>query len=54
MLRVRWKDELFDMVSDANIEHYGLAWNVAAVPEPASGVLILLAAGMFMQRRRRT
>jgi hypothetical protein len=53
MLRVRWKSELFDMVSDANIEQYGLAWSVIAVPEPASGALILIPIG-FLTRSRMT
>jgi hypothetical protein len=43
LLRVRWKSELFDMVSDANIEQYGLAWSVAAVPEPGTIGLLLLS-----------
>jgi hypothetical protein len=53
MLRVRWKGELFDMVSDANFEQYGLAWSVA-VPEPATAGLMLLAAALmtFGTRRR--
>jgi hypothetical protein len=43
MLRVRWTGELFDMVSDANSEQYGLAWSVASVPEPGTIALFLLA-----------
>jgi hypothetical protein len=53
MLRVRWKSELFDMVSDANIEQYGLAWSAVAVPEPATAGLILLAAALMMFGPRR-
>jgi Subtilase family len=44
MLRVRWNNELFDVVNDANIEQYGLAWAVAAVPEPGTFMLLLLSA----------
>jgi hypothetical protein len=43
MLRVRWTDELFDVVSDANAEHYGLAW-AANVPEPATVFMLAMAA----------
>jgi hypothetical protein len=39
---VRWNNELFDMVNDANFEQYGLAWSVA-VPEPGTIGLLLLA-----------
>ena len=35
MLRVRWTEELFDIVGDVNAEHYGLAWSTLAVPEPS-------------------
>jgi hypothetical protein len=54
MLRVRWKSELFDMVSDANIEQYGLAWSAAAVPEPATiGLLLLSVLSLAAIRTRR-
>jgi hypothetical protein len=50
-LRVRWFNEVFDMVGDANQEYYGLAWSTAvhavgevAIPEPASLVLVAVAA----------
>jgi hypothetical protein len=42
MLRVRWTGEVFDVVSDANIEQYGLAW-AANVPEPATFFLVATA-----------
>ena len=32
MLRVKWTGEVFDLVTDANVEQFGLAW--AAVPVP--------------------
>ena len=35
LFRVHWTSELFDLVGDANSEHYGLAWSVA-VPEPGT------------------
>jgi hypothetical protein len=44
LLRVHWTSELFDMVSDANSEHYGLAW--AAVPEP--GTIMLAICAVFV------
>ena len=36
MIRVRWVEELFDTVGDANFDQYGLAWSTATtnVPEP--------------------
>jgi Subtilase family len=43
-LRVRWFREVFDVVSDANQEFYGLAWSAVAIPEPASAILLTLAA----------
>jgi hypothetical protein len=49
-LRVRWFNEVFDRVADANQELYGLAWwagpglQTAAVPEPASAILLAMAA----------
>ena len=39
MLRVRWTGEIFDLVADANIAKYGLAWSATAVPEPAAMLL---------------
>jgi hypothetical protein len=53
-LRVRWFGELFDVVGDANQEFYGVAWATAAVPEPASVVLLVAAAlfcGIVLRRR---
>jgi hypothetical protein len=50
-LRVRWLKEVFDRVSDADQEFYGLAWSTAAaaigqvaIPEPASLMLVAVAA----------
>ena len=52
MLRVRWTEEMFDLVGDANREHYGLAWMVA-VPEPGTLVLIAIALlGAMIPRSR--
>jgi hypothetical protein len=45
MLRVRWAGEIFDLISDANAEHYGLAWATVAVPEP--GTLTMFAVVVF-------
>ena len=48
-LRVRWFNEVFDRVADANQEFYGLAWSAGAalgavaIPEPASLVLLAMA-----------
>ncbi|QDV32442.1 S8 family serine peptidase [Tautonia plasticadhaerens] len=58
-LRVRWFGELFDLVGDANMETYGLAWSTAFIPEPGSAVLALIGAagigttGLVRLRRRR-
>jgi hypothetical protein len=54
MLRVRWKSELFDNVSDANAEQYGLAWNVTSVPEPGTLLMLLLASLTLTLRRTRS
>ena len=43
MLRVRWTEEMFDIVGDLNIEQYGLAWSTTSVPEPAAFLLLLMA-----------
>jgi hypothetical protein len=50
-LRVRWFKEVFDRVSDADQEFYGLAWSTVAaalgaatIPEPASFLLVVMAA----------
>ena len=51
LLRVRWHEELFDLVGDANSEFYGLAWAVI-VPEPATILLLLTAAAMLLVTRR--
>jgi hypothetical protein len=53
MLRVRWTGELFDMVSDANSEQYGLAWSVGAVPEPGTLLMLLFASFTLATRRTR-
>lgn len=52
MLRVRWTEEMFDLVGDVNIEQYGLAWADVMVPEPTALVLALLATAMCGTRRR--
>ena len=53
MLRVRWTDEVFDVIGDINAEQYGLAWATVAVPEPAtfSMMAMMLAALCFARRR---
>ena len=43
-LRVRWFDDIFDLVGDANQELYGLAWSGTAVPEPGAIALFALGA----------
>lgn len=58
-LRVRWFGEVFDLIGDANMETYGLAWSTAFVPEPGTIFLVLLgasgigAAGLVRTRRGR-
>jgi hypothetical protein len=55
MLRVRWTEEMFDLVGDLNIEQYGLAWSAtAAVPEPTTLLLVTLAALPLITTRRRS
>lgn len=49
LLRVRWTGEHFDQIGDANQALYGLAWAGVAVPEPATWVLALVAAGFFVR-----
>jgi hypothetical protein len=59
-LRVRWFKEVFDRVNDSDQELYGLAWSTAgvavgaiAIPEPASIMLLVMAAvGAGAPRRR--
>jgi hypothetical protein len=57
-LRVRWFDEVFDRVADADQEIYGLAWSAAAaleplvVPEPASALLLAAATSTVVMGRR--
>jgi hypothetical protein len=42
------------MVNDANIEQYGLAWSVAAVPEPGTiGLLLFAGLSLAALRTRR-
>ena len=53
ILRVRWTEEMFDLVGDANIEQYGLAWASVAIPEPTALVLALLATAIFGNVHRR-
>jgi hypothetical protein len=53
MLRVRWTGEIFDLVADANLAKYGLAWSAtAAVPEPGTLALVGVAISVFAARRR--
>jgi hypothetical protein len=58
-LRVRWFKEVFDRVADADQEFYGLAWSAgvnlaaAAIPEPSSFVLLVIAAMACGSKRRR-
>jgi hypothetical protein len=51
-LRVRWFTEVFDRVDDADQELYGLAWSAVAIPEPASVVLLMVAALVYGASRR--
>jgi hypothetical protein len=58
-LRVRWFKEVFDRVTDADQEFYGLAWATAAtalgavaIPEPASATLLMILALVFGLSRR--
>ncbi len=46
MLRVRWTEELFDFVGDANFTKYGLAWSTS-VPEPSAFVLGVFGAAIL-------
>ena len=52
LLRVHWTSELFDIIGDANSEHYGLAWSVA-VPEPGTIMLLAMMPPFFFGTRRR-
>jgi hypothetical protein len=53
MLRVRWTEELFDVLGDTNAEQYGLAWATFAVPEPTTlSLLTILLAACGLARRR--
>ncbi len=57
-VEVRWTDENWDFGTNDLAVDYGVAWSgfaaPAAVPEPATGVLVLLGlgAGAFVRRRR--
>jgi hypothetical protein len=53
VLRVRRFGEVFDFLGDDDSEAYGLAWHAAAVPEPATAVLALLALAALACRLRR-
>lgn len=55
MLRVRWTEEVFDLVGDSNFAKYGLAWSTtaAAIPEPTSVALLVIAAACALPSRRR-
>jgi hypothetical protein len=53
MLRVRWTEEMFDVIGDLNLEQYGLAWSTTAVPEPTAFVLVLLGLPCLLNSRRR-
>jgi hypothetical protein len=53
MLRVRWTEELFDTIGDANVEQYGLAWAVA-VPEPSTLLMLTTLLTVICLSRRRT
>ncbi|MAE66474.1 MAG: hypothetical protein CMJ18_19570 [Phycisphaeraceae bacterium] len=49
-VKVRWTQELFDVVGDLNETPYGLAWSGVLVPEPAT--VAILVAGLIAARRR--
>ncbi len=52
VLRVRWTQELFDFVGDAQTEDYALAWEV--VPEPGTIILLLVGStGLLVAVARR-
>jgi hypothetical protein len=53
MLRVRWVSEVFDVVADANLEKYGLAWAALAVPEPATLLLLAILLPVMVCTRER-
>jgi len=53
LVRVVWDEEVYDFVSDANAETYGLAWYGTPVPEPATVGLIALGGLALLRRRRR-
>ena len=54
VLRVRWTEEIFDLVSSPNLETYGLAWSGVAIPEPHSMLMALISAtGLFVKIRSR-
>jgi len=52
LLRVKWDEEIFDVVDDVNNEDYGLAWLIVPIPEPASWWLMIWAVVWCTGRRR--
>ena len=52
-LRVTWEGEIYDAISDANIQPFGIAWNVTPAPEPASTSLLLIGLLTVTRRRRK-
>lgn len=50
-LRVNWVGERYDLVGNAS-QTFGLAWNVAEVPEPGVWMLWLLGLGLVVRRAR--
>ena len=52
-LRVRWFDDIFDLVTDVDQEFYGLAWSAVAVPEPGTAALIGISVVMVVPVARR-
>lgn len=53
LIRVRWVEEIFDTVGNANADQYGLAWSTTTVPEPSSLPVALLALAIGEGTRKR-